>query len=150
MLERLGVKTLKGNHHKYYHFNENFFEKIDNELAAYWLGFLYADGCIITPQQGEQEFKLALAQQDEDALINFKADLNSTYPIREDSSRHKKNPNHQIQLIHSLRSQKTVDDLKKLGCVERKSLILKFSSTNLTRKFFTKRCFYRQSRNLWR
>lgn len=29
-------------------------------------------------------------------------------------------------VIQSLRSQKTVDDLKQLGCIERKSLILKF------------------------
>lgn len=136
MLERLQIKTQTGNHYKYYHFNEKFFEQIDNELSAYWLGFLYADGCIVTPQSGEQEFKLALAQQDEEVLINFKKDLNSTYPIREDSSRHIKNPNHQIQLIHSLRSQKTVNDLKKLGCLERKSLILNFPSENQVPKEF--------------
>lgn len=26
-----------------YSYNKNFFEKIDNERKAYWLGFLYAD-----------------------------------------------------------------------------------------------------------
>ena len=46
MLEEDGIKTTKGNHYRKYFFNENFFEKVDNELAAYWLGFLYADGSI--------------------------------------------------------------------------------------------------------
>lgn len=128
MLTRLQIKNSVGNHHRYYHFNENFFEKIDNELSAYWLGFLYADGCIITPKNGQQEFKLALGEQDKEILEKFKEDLNSEYPLREDISKHLKNPNAQIQIVHSLRSQKTVDDLKKLGCIERKSLILTFPS----------------------
>lgn len=62
MLTRLGIKTTVGNHYRYYYFNENFFEKINNELSAYWLGFLYADGCILTPKTGQQEFKLSQAE----------------------------------------------------------------------------------------
>lgn len=46
LLEELGVKTTKGNHYRKYFFDFDFFEKIDNELSAYWLGFIYADGCI--------------------------------------------------------------------------------------------------------
>ena len=46
MLETLGVKTTSGNHYRYNFFNFDFFEKIDNELSAYWLGFMYADGCV--------------------------------------------------------------------------------------------------------
>lgn len=53
-------------------------------------------------------------------------DLDSTYPIREDVSKHLNNPNCQIQVIQSLRSQKTVNDLKRLGCTEQKSLNLTF------------------------
>lgn len=65
MLEETGVKTTTGNHYKYNTFNEDFFQHINSELKAYWLGFLYADGCIITPKYGEQEIKLALGQKDE-------------------------------------------------------------------------------------
>lgn len=127
MLERLGIKTSKGNHYRKYFFDFDFFEKIDNELKAYWLGFLYADGCILPVNKyGEQEFKLALAKEDLEILEHFKEDLHSTYPIREDRSKHEKDPSHQIQVLLSQRSQKTVEDLKKLGCVERKSLILTF------------------------
>lgn len=129
MLSRLGIKILQGNHYRKYYFDFDFFEEINNEYKAYWLGFLYADGCIL-PQDprgyGEQEFKLTLAQEDEEILQKYKEDLKSTYPIRYDTSKNKKNPNWQVQVICKYRSQKTVDDLKKLGCVENKSLILKF------------------------
>lgn len=129
MLEKSDIKTTKGNHYRKYFFDFDFFEKIDSEIKAYWLGFLYADGCVL-PQDprgyGEQEFKLSLSEQDQEILKKYKEDLKSTYPIRRDETKHKKNENSQVQLICSYRSQKTVDDLKKLGCVENKSLILKF------------------------
>lgn len=131
MFERLGVKTTKGNHYRKYFFDFDFFEKIDTESKAYWLGFLYADGCILPVNKyGEQAFKLALQEKDIDCIEQFKKDLNSTYPIRKDVSKHNKNPNHSVQVLLEHRSQKTVDDLKKLGCIERKSLILTFPSEN--------------------
>lgn len=129
MLERLGVKITSGNHYRKYFFDFDFFAKIDNELKAYWLGFLYADGCVL-PQDprgyGEQEFKIQIAESDIEILEKFKEDIKSTYPIRYDKSH--SNPNAQAQVIQSLRSQKTVEDLKRLGCVESKSLILTFPS----------------------
>lgn len=30
-----------------YKYNEKFFKKIDTPQKAYWLGFLYADGCVL-------------------------------------------------------------------------------------------------------
>ncbi len=129
MLTRLGVKTTTGNHYRKYFFNFDFFSKIDNEKSAYWLGFLYADGSIEskeTLKYGEQAFKIAIAEQDLELLEKFKLDIESTYPIRYDDS--KVSNSAQRQVIQCLRNQKTVDDLIKLGCVERKSLILQFPS----------------------
>lgn len=127
LLEELGVKTTKGNHYRKYFFNFDFFEKIDNELSAYWLGFLYADGCILSQNiYGEQEFKIAINEKDLELLEKFKKDIKSTYPIRTDNS----------MVIQSLRSQKTVDDLKKLGCIENKSLILEFPTEKQVPKEF--------------
>lgn len=37
----------KGGRKRLYDFNDNFFEKIDTEEKAYWLGFYYADGYVI-------------------------------------------------------------------------------------------------------
>ena len=139
MLERLGIKTTKGNHYRKYFFDFDFFEKIDNELKAYWLGFLYADGCVHKQDNrgyGEQEFSLALQKTDEEILQWFCKDLKSTYPIRYDSSKHNKKESCQIIAKCQWRSQKTVDDLKKLGCVENKSLILTFpTEEQVPRKF---------------
>ena len=46
-LENKGIKNTKGNHYRKYFHNENFFETIDTEEKAYWLGFMFADGYII-------------------------------------------------------------------------------------------------------
>ena len=57
---------------------------------------MYADGCIL-PQDprgyGEQEFKIQIGKKDLELLEKFKADIHSTYPIREDASKNKNNPN---------------------------------------------------------
>lgn len=45
-LEKQFIKTTTGNHYRIYHHNENYFETIDNEHKAYWLGFMFADGHI--------------------------------------------------------------------------------------------------------
>ena len=36
-----------------YTLNEDFFSEIDNEIKAYWLGFIYADGNISIRKQGQ-------------------------------------------------------------------------------------------------
>ena len=129
MLEKLNIKTTFGNHYRKYFFDFDFFEKIDNELKAYWLGYLYADGCVLPINKyGEQDFQLTAAEQDKEIIEKYKIDLNSTYPIRYDMGQHLKDGKTQIQVIMKMRSQKTVDDLKRLGCVEKKSLILDFPS----------------------
>lgn len=46
-LENKGIKTQKGNHYRKYFHNENYFENIDSEEKAYWLGFIFADGYIL-------------------------------------------------------------------------------------------------------
>ena len=43
---------------KKYTVNENYFENIDNEEKAYWLGFLYADGYVRMKDGRSGELKL--------------------------------------------------------------------------------------------
>lgn len=98
---------------------------------------MYADGCVLPLRKdgyGEQEFKISIAEQDLELLEKFKNDIKSTYPIRYDNSDNRGNT--QTQVIQNLRSQKTVNDLKKLGCVESKSLILQFPADNQVPKEF--------------
>lgn len=55
LLEELGVKTTKGNHYRKYFHNEDFFEVIDTEEKAYWLGFMFADGYILSKREVKEE-----------------------------------------------------------------------------------------------
>ena len=107
-----------------YSLNESFFEKIDTEEKAYWLGFMYADGYITTKLNNySQHFGISLAKKDYDHLEKFKKSLNSTYPIKEYISTGYSNTEY-CRLLMS--SQKTVDNLIRLGVVEQKTNVLTF------------------------
>jgi hypothetical protein len=60
--------------------NHSYFNVIDSEDKAYWLGFLFADGCIRKTKTGSQVV-LKLSVKDESHLIKFKNDLNSEHKI---------------------------------------------------------------------
>lgn len=120
-LEKQGIKTTKGNHYRKYFHQEDFFEIINNEDKAYWLGFMYADGYISEKRNGygQDLFGITLSTEDENHLLKFKQTINATNPITYDDS---KNGNKQCRIL--LTSQKTVNDLISQGCFKHKSLIL--------------------------
>lgn len=60
-----------------YTITEAFFRRIEGELAAYWLGFLLADG---TSAQGK--LLVELSAWDRLHLMRFREDLGSTHPIK--------------------------------------------------------------------
>lgn len=60
--------------------NEMYFDSIDSEEKAYWLGFLYADGYIRERKSGSS-LELKLSQLDINHLELFKKTLNSTHKI---------------------------------------------------------------------
>lgn len=100
-----------------YSFDINFFQEINSEEKAYWLGFLYADGYVgcrgITT--------LCLQEKDLEHIEAFRASLgDSSVPIKYRS----RTKSYAINLS----SVKMAEDLIKLGCVQRKSLILTFPS----------------------
>lgn len=53
-------------------FNENFFDKINSEEKAYWLGFLYADGAI---SSSDNTIELSLQSKDIHHLEKFRDNL---------------------------------------------------------------------------
>ena len=122
-LENKGLKTTKGNHHRLYFHDFDFFETIDTEEKAYWLGFMYADGYIVNNENryGEDDFGLTLAEDSIDSIEKFKASIKATNPIHYDDS--KGVGQRQVKLV--CRSQKTVNDLIDKGVLKGKSLILK-------------------------
>lgn len=125
-LEKIGEKVAKGNHYRKYFHDEDFFETIDTEEKAYWLGFMFADGYIVNHDNiyGQDCFGLSVAEDSADVIEKFKRSLKATNPIRYDDtpSRHRTGKQRLHKLV--LCSQKTVNDLIDKGCVKQKTLIL--------------------------
>ena len=57
--------------------NDTYFDNIDTEEKAYWLGFIVADGCVT--QKGV--FIVNLSSKDKDHLIRLKHALGSGHPV---------------------------------------------------------------------
>lgn len=113
-----------------YSFDESFFDDIDCEKKAYWLGFMMADGFITSKREREKRgvetqcFGITLSSKDIEHLEKFKKDLNSNHPIYTH-----KNYKSQFSGTETSRlmisSQHTVDSLKKWGVVENKTFFCK-------------------------
>lgn len=110
---------------KKYFCNENYFEEINNQDKAYWLGFIMADGFIESKRKyGNQKLGITLSSYDENHLILFNKCLDSNYPIkRYIGSGYKKDGEYSKILITS---QKLVDDIKKWNIIENKTKICNF------------------------
>jgi len=94
--------------------NDDYFEKIDSEDKAYFLGLLYADGNVYLKRNRVQ---ITLQNEDKYILELFAKKINYTGKFYQDRGRYSK-------MI--ICSKKMVQDLINLGCVPNKSLILQF------------------------
>lgn len=121
--------------------NWNYFEKIDTEEKAYWLGFLYADGCVYFKPKKEYRINLHLECKDINHIIKFKQSINATHKIRNYNRTRIRNNKIIKECISTLdiSSEKMVNDLIKHHCVPNKTLILKWPQNvvpdNLKRHF---------------
>lgn len=113
-----------------YTYDRDFFKKIDTEEKAYWLGFLYADGCI-----AENSVNLLLHQKDIDILEKFKKSIKFTGPIEIRNDKINYGDKYGIKISHTAKvrisSSELRSDLIKLGCIPRKTFILKFPDKNI-------------------
>ena len=94
--------------------NENFFSLINTEEKAYWLGFLYADGCVHNKSNGQK--LVTLVVKDKEVIEKFIKALDGNFEVKQ------YNDTYGIYLTSKI----MFNDLCKLGCIPRKSLILKF------------------------
>jgi intein-encoded DNA endonuclease-like protein len=125
MLKENGVPLRMGQGNSIYHCNEDFFEEINTEEKAYWLGFLYADGCIsITKYSYYIILSLKGEECEFEHLKKFNASLESTYPIKIYKFSDAYGEREKVQV--ALNSKKLAKDLINKGCTPRKSLILNF------------------------
>lgn len=116
-----------------YSFNEDYFENIDNEHKAYWLGYICADGTIYEKTQTDSGIlKLEMKKSDEELAQKFKIDVESTHSIKYYTNKHYKG---YIAARLVLKSNKTILDLAKYGVEAKKSLTLQFPEQLVTSKF---------------
>src|SRR5271166_6316587 len=66
ILNKNNIKTRVGKNIIYTDINLSFFKKIDNEENAYFLGFLYADGCV---QIKNSAYSVTLKLKSDDQII---------------------------------------------------------------------------------
>lgn len=97
---------------KKYNLNENYFENIDSEDKAYFLGFIVADGCIINNKT------LNISQKEPDILYEFKKYINYEGKVLKSESKNIHNVN--------LYSEKIILDLHKLGIYSNKTMVVKY------------------------
>ena len=101
---------------KRYTFNEQFFEKIDTEEKAYWLGFILADGCI---SRGK-DIIIALKESDKSHLDKFIKSIEGNNKYQIVISNGFGGPFLTARL--AIRCQKMCEDLSTHSITERKSL----------------------------
>jgi len=114
-----------------YNLNHNFFNNIDNEEKAYWLGFLYADGYLSFTLDDKRPRKivgLSLGIKDINHLNKFNTCLESTYSIKIHTNTGFVKQGYPAMKYGRLcfTSDQLFDDLAKLGCIEHKTQTLKF------------------------
>lgn len=111
---------------KYKHFkNEHYFEKIDSESKAYFLGLIYADGWV---NNKKNYFGICLAEEDKYLLEQFKKELKFTGPIKNVG---RKKDHHKDRYRIEICSKKMCRDLEGLNVIPNKALILQFPTEEL-------------------
>lgn len=123
ILEEFGYsKGLAPKCQKSYLTNHNFLDKIDSEEKAYFLGFMYADGCVTSGNA----ITIQLKESDLEHLEKVKNLISKEAKIKYVTSRYDENHSITTKVRFTVHSTQLHQRLVELGCVPRKSLILKF------------------------
>jgi len=104
----------------YNHINEDFFETIDTEEKAYWLGFIQADGCIYnTEVNNVYKLEITLQESDKDHLNKFANIFNIKIYDRMNSSSF--DGIDRKYSVFGIYSKKIFNDLINVGIEQRKT-----------------------------
>lgn len=116
-----------------YYYNKDFFEEINTEDKAYWLGFLYADGCINRMYRNEKlkamDLEIGLCRDDEKHLLKFLDSLESNVVVKRKTNNlnGKKYESSRVVICCT----KMCKDLSDKGCTHQKSLTLNFPNKEI-------------------
>lgn len=119
-INRLGLKKSP------YTYNHDFFEHIDTEEKAYWLGFFFADGCVsVNSKSNSGECSIKLYKGDYRHLQKFNKSLNGNIPVT--FNERVCSFNDKLQESCSIRcySIKMANDLISHGCIPNKTYYIK-------------------------
>jgi hypothetical protein len=106
--------------------DDSYFKIINDERKSYWLGFLYADGCVYKKSENNGEVIIQLKPDDRNILEEFLKDIKSDRHVH---------VNKKGYVSICISSTEMVNDLIKLGCVPRKSLVLQFPSKKIVPQY---------------
>lgn len=107
-----------------YNCDEKFFDTIDTEEKAYWLGFLYADGYVSSANAYSHYIGLSISNKDHNHLEKFKTSLKANHPIHTYKVSNGYNPNSEYCRL-LIASKQLYSDAIKQGILEHKTDILK-------------------------
>lgn len=109
-----------------YTYDVNFFEAIDTEDKAYWLGFIFADGYVTKSETGSS-LGIELSQKDSSHLKKFNKSINGNVEVKYRTRDKSKDDFIKADETYScsirLFRNKIVDDLSKYGVVPRKTYL---------------------------
>lgn len=121
-LNKQGINVI--NEHNRVKFNDHKFDIIDTEEKAYWLGFIYADGCVMD----NNGFEISLKESDKDHLDKFNTFMEyETNNVKINSTNYKDH----LRCRWSVKNKHLKESLEKLGCTPRKSLTLSFPNKSI-------------------
>lgn len=122
---KISEEDLFISNHGKYHVNQDYFEVIDNEWKAYWLGFLYADGCVTIKKDGgkvKNSLSISLKVEDKEHVQKFLNSVQSDTIVRECKTNYKD----YYSAKATINNQKICRDLYNQGCTPKKTFTLKF------------------------
>ena len=100
-------------------FNADYFEVIDTPEKAYFLGFIFADGCLIdNPKEYRYKLNIKIHNKDEDILERFILLLDSEVKIWRSRKR-------DISEV-GFSSKKMINDLKNIGIHQNKTYTIEY------------------------
>ena len=109
--------------------DKNYFEKINTEAKAYFLGLLYADGYNSLYETGGH-IALTLQEKDKEILEMFLKELKSNSTLKF-LNLSEKNPNQSNCYQLAIYSKKICEDLTKLGCMRAKTALLQYPTSDI-------------------
>lgn len=112
-----------------YKINEDYFENIDTERKAYFLGLLYADGNL-SSRKSDNRVSIILHEKDRHILVELSNDIYGFEKIHQDGQNNKG----EKYLGVAIYSKKMHSDLSKLGCTPQKSFTITFPSFDIVPK----------------